>query len=333
MSSKLARDHHRRSRLDRRHYGTCAFLSGAPRHEGWPTRGRPGGWQTAAGDWIQFIKSPGRLAPDKIQAQLDFVAQLSQSTRAVFSKWQSLRKNGKVWLATGPVNQVAIPAPPYLRLVAPHAPPLGAALLRKQALAEVGGFPEALRFAGDENLLLRIAGMHENTRASRGRFVVAPSATPLYFERESTAPMPAVWKAGFAREHLDNLMIARAMLRDHQLGMLTLEVTREIAKLCAESLRDLERYDRRTFKQCSQSLREIDPGLIAPASELLPLLSARASAPVVGPIRTGRALVRGTASKHRRALTTRSSASGRSGISGRGRGLGGDARVRVGWRG
>jgi Glycosyl transferase family 2 len=256
-------------------------------HASDPARGLAGamnmGWQTAAGDWIQFIKSPGRLAPDKIQAQLDFVAQLSQSTRAVFSKWQSLRKNGKVWLATGPVNQVAIPAPPYLRLVAPHAPPLGAALLRKQALAEVGGFPEALRFAGDENLLLRIAGMHENTRASRGRFVVAPSATPLYFEREATA-MPAVWKAGFAREHLDNLMIARAMLRDHQLGMLTLEVTREIAKLCAESLRDLERYDRRTFKQCSQSLREIDPGLIAPASELLPLLSARASPPAVGPV-------------------------------------------------
>jgi hypothetical protein len=240
------------------------------------------GWQSAGGDWIQFIKSPGRLAPDKIQAQLDFVAQLSQTTRAVFCKWQSLRKNGKVWVAAGPVNQVAVPAPPYLRLVAPHAPPLGAALLRKQALAEVGGFPEGLRFAGDENLLLRMAGMHENTRASRGRFVVAPSASPLYFEREATAPVPALWKAGFAREHLDNLMIARAMLRDHQLGMLTLEETREIAKLCAESLRDLERYDRRTFKQCSQLLREIDPGLIAPPTELAPVLSPRASPAAVG---------------------------------------------------
>ena len=237
------------------------------------------GWQTAVGDWIQFIKSPGRLAPDKIQAQLDFVAPLS---RAVFSKWQSLRKNGKVWLATGPINQVAIPAPPYLRLVAPRAPPLGAALFRKQALAEVGGFPEALSFAGEENLLLRIAGMHENTRASRGRFVVAPSAMPLYFEREAAAPVPPLWKAGFAREHLDNLMIARAMLRDHQLGMLTLEETREIAQLCAESLRDLARYDRRTFKQCSRLLREIDPGLIAPTSELRPSPSARDLAPAVG---------------------------------------------------
>ena len=179
------------------------------------------GWQTAAGDWIQVIKSPGRLAPDKIQVQLDFVAQLSQSTRAVFSNWQLLQKNGKVWLASGPVNQVAIPAPPYLRLVAPHAPPLGAALLQRQALVEVGGFPEALSFAGDENLLLRFAGMHENTRASRGRFVVAPSAAPLYFEREAAARVPPLRKAKFAREHLDNLMIARAMLRDHQLGMLT----------------------------------------------------------------------------------------------------------------
>src|SRR5215467_5671408 len=237
------------------------------------------GWQTAVGDWIQFIKSPGRLAPDKIQAQLDFVAPLS---RAVFSKWQSLRKNGKVWLATGPINQVAIPAPPYLRLVAPRAPPLGAALLRTQALAEVGGFPETLSFAGEENLLLRIAGMHENTRASRGRFVVAPSAMPLYFEREAATPMPPLWKVGFAREHLDNLMIARAMLRDHQLGMLTLEETREIAQLCAESLRDLARYDRRMFKQCSRLLREIDPGLIAPTSELRPSPSARDLVPAVG---------------------------------------------------
>src|SRR5215831_12179948 len=31
------------------------------------------GWQTAAGDWIQVIKSPGRLAPDKLQVQLDFL--------------------------------------------------------------------------------------------------------------------------------------------------------------------------------------------------------------------------------------------------------------------
>jgi len=146
-----------------------------------------------------------------------------------------------------------------LRLVAPHAPPLGAALLRRQALAEVGGFPEALSFAGDENLLLRIAGMHENTRASRGRFVVAPSATPLYFEREAAPPGSPLWKTSFAREHLDNLMIARALLRDHQLGMLTLEETREIAKLCTESLRDLERYDRRAFKQCSRLLRENRP--------------------------------------------------------------------------
>src|SRR5262245_61571690 len=240
------------------------------------------GWQTAAGDWIQVIKSPGRLAPDKLQVQLDFVAQLSQSTRAVFSNWQLLQKNGKVWLASGPVNQVAIPAPPYLRLVAPHAPPLGAALLQRQALVEVGGFPEALSFAGDENLLLRFAGMHENTRASRGRFVVAPSAAPLYFEREAAARVPPLRKAKFAREHLDNLMIARAMLRDHQLGMLTLEETREIAKLCAESLRDLERYDRRTFKQCSGLLREIDPGLIAPTLQLPPSLSARDSAPAAG---------------------------------------------------
>jgi hypothetical protein len=240
------------------------------------------GWQTAVGDWIQVVKSPGRLAPNKIQTQLDFVAQLSQSARVVFSKWQSLRKSGKVWLASDPVNQVAIPAPPYLRLVAPHAPPLGAALLRRRALAEVGGYPEALNFAGDENLLLKIAGMHENTRASRGRFVVAPSATPLYFERAAATLVSPLWKAAFAREHLDNLMIARAMLRDHQLGMLTLEETRAIAKLCAESLRDLERYDRRSFKQCSRLLREIDPGLIAPTLELPPVLSPRDLAPAVG---------------------------------------------------
>src|SRR5215813_12447131 len=255
-------------------------------HAADPTMGLAGamniGWQTAVGDWIQFIKYPARLAPDKIQVQLDVVAQLSKSTRAVFSKWQWLGKNRKAWLAAGPVNQVAIPAPPYLRLVAPHAPPLGAALLRKQALAEVGGFPEALSFAGDENLLLSLAGMHENTRSSRGRFVVAQSATPLYFERESAAPVPPLWKTGFAREHLDNLMIARAMLRDHQLGMLTLEETREIAKLCAESLRDLERYDRKAFKRCSRLLSEIDPGLIAPTSGLPPFLSGRGSPSAVG---------------------------------------------------
>jgi hypothetical protein len=59
---------------------------------------------------------------------------------------------------------------------------------------EVGGFPEALSFAMDENLLLRLAGMHESTRASRGRFVAAPSPTPLYFEREAAALMSPLEK-------------------------------------------------------------------------------------------------------------------------------------------
>jgi hypothetical protein len=64
--------------------------------------------------------------------------------------------------------------------------------------------------------------------------------------------------------------------------MLTLEETREIAKLCTESLRDLERYDKRTFKQCTRMLREIDPGLIAPTLEPSPSLSAQEMAPAVG---------------------------------------------------
>src|SRR5262245_50477558 len=48
----------------------------------------------------------------------------------LFPNGSFCKKHGQAWLAAGSVTQAAIPAPPYLRLVAPHAPPLGAALIR-----------------------------------------------------------------------------------------------------------------------------------------------------------------------------------------------------------
>ena len=223
------------------------------------------GWRAATGDWVQFIKGHDLLAPNKIEVQASLIPQLPNNARVICSSWQRICPSGNEWQIAGPVNRPDLVDPVVLKLVSSRAGRLGAALFRKQAIQTVAGFSEETTFTVDEHFMLKMAGMGESARLSSlcsGSFVEATSSSPLVFEGEGPEVGSRHWKVGFAREHLENVLIARTMLREKQRGMLTPENIREIASLCGESLRDLHEHDRAGFKQCSQWLREIDPSLV-----------------------------------------------------------------------
>jgi glycosyl transferase family 2 len=223
------------------------------------------GWRAAAGDWIQCVKGQDLLAPNKIEIQANLIPQLPEDTRVICSSWQRMRLRENQWQVAGPVNPPNLGGPVVLELVTPRAGRLGASLFRRKAIQTVAGFSEDATFTVEEHFMLKMAGSGEGARLSgrgSGPFVEAPSLSPLFSEREGTAADSRHWKVSFARQHIENILVARAMLREHQRGLLTPENIREIAIFCGESLRDLREHDRAAFKQCSQWLREIDPSLL-----------------------------------------------------------------------
>jgi hypothetical protein len=221
------------------------------------------GWKVATGDWIQFVNSGGLLAPKKFKVQASLIPPLPDSVGAICSSWQRLSLSGpNNWLPSGSVAFPELVDPIVLKLVSPGAGCLGAALFRKKAVEAVAGFSEETKFAIAEHFMLRIAGMGESESLMSPRldiFVQAPSASPLFFERQMSDATSRHSKVGFAQQHLENVLIAQAMLLQMRGGTLMPEDGKEIADLCADSLSDLYEHNSAEFKKYSQWLG-IDSG-------------------------------------------------------------------------
>ena len=106
-----------------------------------------------------------------------------------------------------------------------------------------------------------------------GKFVEAPSPSPLFFIRQSREPKTRAWNANLARQHLQNVVIAEAMLLQQKAGTLTRRERKEIAGLCDWSLSKLYENDWAAFQQYWQWLREIEPNFIPRYSRKLKVAS------------------------------------------------------------
>ena len=191
---------------------------------------------------------------------------------------------GNAWRSDGSQRQVPGPifcpnlqsAPPVvlpsreacpvvLKVVSNRRMPLGASLFCRGAIQDVGGFSEEVNFAVDEHFMLKMLGVVERGNPSdlrSDRFAEAPSSSPLFIESEIPGARSRPWKVGFAQEHLENVLLARAILLENQLGRLTPENIREISHLACTSLSDLREHAPSAFKRCSRRLAEIDPSLV-----------------------------------------------------------------------
>jgi glycosyltransferase involved in cell wall biosynthesis len=217
------------------------------------------GWQAAAGEWIQFCSGRDILAPDKLEAQSSGIAQLPPSVAVVLSRWQHLRASAGQWLPADCVPCPRLAQSLLLWLLAsPHR--LGSALVRRSALEAVGGFSEDVAYASEEHLLLKIAGMGEDRPLFNAAFAARDTPLPLYFERDVCAQRTRRWKAATARQHLENILVARAMLLRH--GLFTAEDQAHASRLSGACLGELRSLDRAAFRRSVRRVAEIDPRLL-----------------------------------------------------------------------
>jgi hypothetical protein len=147
---------------------------------------------------------------------------------------------------------------------------LGAALIRRSVLEQIGGWDEALRFWECEELTFRIA--------KAGRLERVPSALPLYFWRQhrgksyigdakaryQTTPVALGW-IDLILKGLDYKSLAQAglLVRDRQ----------DILRSTSFWARELFRTDRTAFRRYLAKARKLDPNLAPAYPAVISLIS------------------------------------------------------------
>lgn len=227
---------------------------------------RNAGWRAASGDWIQFLDADDLLAPGKFELQVASISRAKDDVAVICSSWRRLSRIRGTWQPHGPVTSPGLDRQLLLKLVTLNAGFLGPALIRKRALEAITGFSEEVTHAEDSHLMLKIA-------AAGGIFVEIPSASPMFFIRQTPGSKSRRAKAKVARQHMDNLVIAERMLRDKQFGELSAEDGKEIGKLCDWALSELYQSDPAAFRQYLQWVLDVDPTFVPQHSSKLKLAS------------------------------------------------------------
>jgi glycosyltransferase involved in cell wall biosynthesis len=235
------------------------------------------GWQAASGDWIQFCTGSDILAPTKIAEQNRCIPELPAAVGVLLASWQSLRPAGDQWLLAEPVHCPRLGDGVPLGLLA-QPQHLGAALVRRTALEAVAGFSEDTDHALAEHLLVKIAGMGGDAPLLASAFAAVASPLPLFFAREVLGRRSRRRNVATLRQHLENILAARALLLRHEL--LTGDELALASQLCGACLADLRGLDRAAFRQGTRRLEQIDARLLpdgaaTPSRALQPALRRR----------------------------------------------------------
>src|SRR6266851_7571746 len=116
------------------------------------------GWNLARGEWIQFLDADDLLAPHKVELQMAAARQAPADVAVVYSNWQELCLIDDAWQLVPPVHELFVDDNPVVRILQDQFfGYVGPALIRKSALASIGGFNEACSLAEDLDCMLRLA--------------------------------------------------------------------------------------------------------------------------------------------------------------------------------
>jgi glycosyltransferase involved in cell wall biosynthesis len=227
---------------------------------------RNAGWQAAKGDWIQFLDADDLLAPAKIELQAGLAATVADDVAVICSAWQRLSCVDGTWQPCGPVTRPELDRSPIVKMATLNAGFLGPALIRRRCLEAVTGFSDEVKYAEDSHLMLKIA-------AAGGKFIELPSASPMFFIRQTPGSKSRRNKVQVARQHMENVVIAERMLRERNFGELTAEDGKELSKLSDWALSELYQHDQSAFRQYLHWILDIDPTFVPRHSTKLRLAS------------------------------------------------------------
>lgn len=139
---------------------------------------RNAGWHAARGEWLQFLDADDVLATAKLATQVAAAAEVDRSVAVIYSPWQSLARADEGWEPCGDVVRSAIEDPVRDILGDVTFGYVGPCLVRRSAVAAVGGFDDAKSLGEDLDLMLRLGiagwGFHK-----------VDSAAPLFFYRST----------------------------------------------------------------------------------------------------------------------------------------------------
>ncbi|HRH36887.1 MAG TPA: glycosyltransferase family A protein [Flavobacteriales bacterium] len=131
----IAREHgDRLSIVHQQNQGACAA--------------RNAGVAATTGDWIQFLDADDRIAPDKIERQLDL---LRVDTDVVVGGYRNNFADGRA-----PVEVIPVESDPWEALIRTRMGTTSANLFRRTALVNAGGWDASLRSSQDYDLLFRM---------------------------------------------------------------------------------------------------------------------------------------------------------------------------------
>jgi glycosyltransferase involved in cell wall biosynthesis len=140
------------------------------------------GLAKATGEFISFLDADDLWTPDKLEAQFKALEENPQA--AVAYSWSDWIDEADQFLRPG--GQISVNGNAYTKLLLRDFVESGSnPLIRRQALAKVGGFDESLVHGEDWDMWLRLAACYE--------FVTVPSPQILYRISPGSASFD-VWK-------------------------------------------------------------------------------------------------------------------------------------------